>query len=69
MLCTGKLQSLIDSGEQKFKVEKDDEGLYIVKIGLGGVKLRPSDAAKFLAVLEAKITKDKAGRIWDIITE
>lgn len=42
-----KLQSLVDCGEQKFKVEKDDEGLYIVKIGLGGVKLRPSDSAKF----------------------
>ena len=64
-----KLQSLVDCGEQKFKVEKDDEGLYIVKIGLGGVKVRPGDAAQFFAVLEGKIAKEKAGKIWDIITE
>ena len=64
-----KLQSLVDCGEQKFKVEKDDEGLYIIKIGLGGVKVRPSDSAKFFTILEAKIAKEKAGKIWDVITE
>ena len=64
-----KLQSLVDCGEQKFKVEKDEEGLYIIKIGIGGVKVRPSDSAQFFAVLEGKIAKEKAGKIWDIITE
>ena len=64
-----KLQSLVDCGEQKFKVEKDDDGLYIIKIGIGGVKVRPSNSAKFFAILEGKIAKEKAGKIWDVITE
>lgn len=41
-------------GTPDFKVMEDDEGMYIIKIGLGGVKIRPADAAKFSAVLCGK---------------
>lgn len=64
-----KLSEVIDCGEQKMKVYKDDTGLYIMRISLGGVKIRPSDEAKFYSVLESKVIKDKATKIWDIIKE
>jgi len=64
-----KLSEVIDCGEQKVKVYKDDTGLYIMKIGLGGVKVRPSDAAKFYSFLESGTIKDKASKIWKVIKE
>ena len=64
-----KMQSVVDCGEQKFKVEKDEDGLYIIRIGIGGVKIHPGDAAQFFTVLEAKIAKEKVGKIWNVLTE
>jgi len=64
-----KLQEVIDCGEQKFNVKEDEEGLYIVKVGLGGVKVRPSDTAKFFTWLESRIIKEKAKKVWEDVTE
>jgi hypothetical protein len=63
------LNGILNLGKDKFEVMKDDEGMYIVKVGLGGAKLRPSDTALFITVLEAIIVKDKAGKVWSVITE
>lgn len=41
-------------GNPDFKVMEDEDGLYIIKIGLGGVKIRPADATKFGAILCGK---------------
>jgi len=65
------LESLltITINDQKYEVKSDDQGLYIVKVGLGAVKLRQSDVNQFLYYLESKIAKDKTKKIWDVITE
>lgn len=65
------LESLltITINDQKYEVKSDDQGLYIIKVGLGAVKLRQSDVNQFLYYLESKIAKDKTKKIWDVITE
>lgn len=64
-----KISEVIDCGEQKYKVKRDDDGMYISRIGLGAVKVRPSDSALFFTVLEGKIMKDKGEKIWKVIKE
>lgn len=56
-------------GEQKFDVKTDDTGRYIIKVGLGAVKVRPVDTAYFGSVLEGKIILQKGKKIWKVITE
>ena len=65
------LESLltITINDQKYEVKSDDQGLYIIKVGLGAVKLRQSDVNQFLYYLESKIAKDKTKKIWSVITE
>ena len=38
-------------GDPDYTVGEDEDGLYIIRIGLGGVKIRPADAAKFVAAM------------------
>lgn len=64
-----KLSDVINCGEQEYKVEKDDEGMYIIKVGLGAVKIRATDSALFFAIIEGKIMKDKGKKIWNVIKE
>ena len=63
------LNNYIDCGEQKFEVHSDDQGLYIIKVGLGAVKIRQSDVNIFLLKVESIIAKDKLTRIGKIIKE
>jgi hypothetical protein len=63
------LKNYIDCGEQKWEVHSDDQGLYIIKMGVGAVKLRQSDVNLFLIKVESIITKDKLSRIGKIIKE
>lgn len=63
------LNNYIDCGEQKFEVHSDDQGLYIIKVGLGAVKVRQSDVNIFLLKVESIIAKDKLSRIGKIIKE
>ena len=64
-----KLSEIFNTGEQKFSIDKDDDGMYIFKIGLGGMKIRPEDTAKFLIYLESQIVKNKGKKIWNTIKE
>ena len=64
-----KLKNTFDVGEQSYTVGKDDTGLYITKIGLGVVKIRPSDSMQFGMWLTSHITKDKAKKVWNVIKE
>lgn len=64
-----KLKNTFDVGDQSYTVDKDDDGLYITKIGLGMVKIRPSDSAQFDVWLVSHIAKDKAKKVWNIIKE
>ena len=63
------LKNYIDCGEQKWEVHSDDQGLYIIKMGVGAVKLRQSDVNLFLIKVESIIAKDKLSRIGKIIKE
>jgi len=59
----------VNIGEQKYQVKSDSQGLYIIKMGLGAVKIYQSDVSIFLLYLEAKIAKNKGKEIWDVITK
>lgn len=63
------LKNYIDCGEQKWEVHSDDQGLYIIKMGVGAVKIRQSDVNLFLIKVESIIAKDKLSRIGKIIAE
>lgn len=63
------LKNYIDCGEQKWEVHSDDQGLYIIKMGVGAVKLRQSDVNLFLLKVESIIAKDKGSRILKILKE
>lgn len=64
-----KLNEVIACGEKKFEVKTDDTGMYIVQMGVGVVKIRPGDATRFLTLLEGRIVKDKAKKIWKVIKD
>lgn len=64
-----KLSEVINCGDQEYRVKKDDEGMYIMKVGLGAMKIRATDSALFFTVIEGKIIKDKGKKIWKIIKE
>lgn len=64
-----KISEVINCGEQEYKVKRDDEGMYIMKAGLGAVKIRATDSALFFTMIEGKIMKDKGKKIWEIIKE
>lgn len=63
------LKNYIDCGEQKWEVHSDDKGLYIIKMGVGAVKIRQSDVNLFLLKVESIIARDKISRIGKIIAE
>ena len=63
------VKNYIDCGDQKFEVKSDDKGLYIIKVGLGAVKIRQSDVTLFLVKVESIIIKDKGTRIINILKE
>lgn len=52
--ATEVINHIFNFGDDQFEVGKDDSGLYIIKIGLGAVKLRPSDTALFSTALGIK---------------
>lgn len=52
--ATEVINHVFNFGDDQFEVGKDDSGLYIIKIGLGAVKLRPSDTALFSTALGIK---------------
>jgi len=64
-----KLKDTFDVGDQKFTVHSDDTGMYITKVGLGLVKVRPCDTAQFEIWLASRVAKEKAKKIWSVITE
>ncbi len=63
------IKNYIDCGDQRYEVKSDDNGLYIIKMGVGAVKLRQKDVNMFLIKMESIIAKDKLHRISKIIKE
>lgn len=52
--ATEAINHIFNLGDDEFEVGKDDTGMYIIKVGLGAVKLRPSDTALFSTALGLK---------------
>ena len=48
------INKLFKTGENQFNVGEDEDGLYIIKVGLGGAKLRQSDIILFGSALGVK---------------
>lgn len=54
------LNKTLDIGEDRFTVGQDDGGWYLLKLGLGGVKLRISDVVLFGSALGIKSISEDA---------
>lgn len=52
--ATKAINHVFNLGDDEFQVMKDDQGMYIIKVGLGAVKLRPSDTALFSTAIGIK---------------
>lgn len=52
--ATEAINHVFNLGDDKFEVMKDNDGMFIIKVGLGAVKLRPSDTALFSTALGLK---------------
>jgi len=61
------LKNTFDVGDQKFTVHSDDEGLYITKVGMGIIKIRPCDTLQFNVWLASRVAKNKAEKLWNEI--
>ena len=71
---------LLDIENSKYSLKKDDQGYYLVKVGMGGVKLRYSDVYLFAAHFDIKLGletgkevvkegKGKLQEIWKVVTK
>ena len=56
-------------GDDRFEVLKDDAGLYIIKVGLGVVKIRQSDVVVFSGALDLKSLGKSAKEGWNYLKE
>ena len=71
--ATEAINHIFNLGDDQFEVGKDDKGMFIIKVGLGAVKLRPSDTALFTTALGLKSTgeflKKGANKVKEIINK
>ena len=52
--ATEAINHVFNLGDDEFEVGKDSKGMYIIKVGMGAVKLRPSDTLLFSTALGLK---------------
>lgn len=57
--ASDSVEDYINLGDESYRIRTDGEGRYVELIGLGMVKVRPSDANLFLGVIEGKIIGSK----------
>lgn len=55
---TEAINHIFNFGDDQFEVMKDDKGMFIIKVGAGAVKLRPSDTLLFSTALGLKSAGD-----------
>ena len=63
------INSLLDIDSDKYELNSDDQGKYLIKVGLGAVKIRYSDALFFTAYLDGKLVVDKGKKVWKVLIE
>ena len=61
------INKIFKTGENQFNVGEDKDGLYIIKVGFGGAKLRQSDIILFGSALGVKsiLESDTAKKLCD----
>lgn len=64
---TEAINHVFNFGGDEFEVNKDDEGMYIIKVGLGAVKLRPSDTLLFSTALGIKTVGNGVKQVTNFI--
>ena len=52
--ATEAINHIFNLGDDQFEVGKDDKGMFIIKVGVGAVKLRPGDTTLFSTALGIK---------------
>lgn len=65
---------LLDIESSKYSLKKDDQGYYMIKVGLGGVKIRYSDVYLFAGHFDIKlgietgkeVVKEGKGKLQDL---
>ena len=63
------LHSTFKIGDDRFEVMRDDAGLYIMKIGLGVVKIRQSDIVVFGSAIGLKSAAKHTKEGWSYLKE
>ena len=58
------LNDVFDCGKDQLEVGKDDQGYYVIKVGLGGVKLRYTDTLTFGTALGLKNLEKPTKELW-----
>jgi len=64
---TESINHIFNFGGDEFEVGKDDTGMYIIKVGLGAVKLRPSDTLLFSTALGIKTVGNGVKQVTNFI--
>lgn len=74
--ATETINHIFNFGDDQFEVMKDDKGMFIIKVGAGAVKLRPSDTLLFSTALGLKSASaavkkgaDKVSKVWNELTK
>lgn len=71
--ATEAINHVFNLGDDRFEVMKDSDGMFVIKVGLGAVKLRPSDTLLFETALVGKTVWDTGKKIWkkgkELLTE
>ena len=63
------INRILSLDNDKYELQKDDKGYYLIKIGVGGVKLRSSDARLFAAVMNARDLKKAVNQAKDNVKQ
>ena len=58
------LNDIFDCGKNQFEVRKDDQGYYVIKVGLGAVKIRYTDTVVFGTALGLQKLEPAAKKLW-----
>lgn len=58
------LNDIFECGKDQFEVGKDDQGYYLIKVGLGALKFRYSDTLVFGTALGLKNLEGPAKKLW-----
>lgn len=58
------LNDIFDCDKDQLEVGKDDQGYYVIKVGLGGAKIRLSDTLVFGGALGLKDLEEPAKKVW-----